>query len=717
MSASIRGRAGSPVRAGTERRRARRFSLRQKINVAILLTFVLIVVAFAVVQLPLQQQRLDSTIGKVQLLLQTLVERDQEPLANEIFEDQTRAIELRLRQMLSVQGIIAVGLYDVDRRLLRYDSASLTERRAPPLLLTNPRNPEQPSLQIVEVNGQQTLIYSQQLRLIGDPIAYIQLWYSLADVQAEQQTSLLMFMSLLTMVLVLMLGLLNALLSKTIVRPIQQLGLAMEQVQSGTLGSQVDVRGSDEISQLTRAFNRMSLELAKNRERQEQWNQQLQVKVDERTVDLTRLNHELLQAKQAAEQASAEAAAASQAKSQFLANMSHEIRTPMNAIIGFSYLGLQADPPPQYRDYFQKISVASKGLLGVINDILDFSRIEADKMQLESVSFSLTDLLADLHNLFGDLVLQKHIGFSITVQGEIPPLLFGDPLRLQQVLTNLIGNAVKFTESGAVAVQVEVLPPLPVAMPAAQRYQFTVRDTGIGMTGQTLAALFNAFTQADSSTSRKFGGTGLGLTISQRLVRLMGGDIQVKSQPGCGSEFSFCIALAAAGQAAAVSPAERRLTAGQPAEPGVAVPDCAELDLPLAWSLQGRQILVVDDSTLNQQVARELLQQLGMQVSLADDAAQALQLLASQSFDLVMLDLEMPDQDGYSLAAQLRQRADLANLPLIAMSAHTAAECRSQCLAAGFTDFIGKPAEPAQLCQLLRKVLSPGSPLRGHAVS
>lgn len=700
MSVSIPGNSRSNSRVGAERRRGRRFSLRQKINLAILLTFVLIVVAFAVVQLPLQQQRLDSTIGKVQLLLQTLVERDQEPLANEIFEDQQRAIELRLRQMLSVQGIIAVGLYDVDRRLLVYDSSSPAGRRSPPLLLTNPRTPERPSLQIVELNGQLTLIFSQQLRLIGDPIAYIQLWYSLAEVEAEQQTSLLMFVSLLTMVLVLMLGLLNTLLSKAIVRPIQQLGLAIEQVQSGTLGSQVDVRGSDEISQLTRAFNRMSLELAKNRERQEQWNQQLQVKVDERTVDLTRLNQELLLAKQAAEQASAEAAAASQAKSQFLANMSHEIRTPMNAIIGFSYLGLQANPPPQHRDYFQKISLASKGLLGVINDILDFSRIEADKMQLESVSFSLTDVLQNLQNLFGDLVRQKQIGFSITIHGNIPPLLYGDPLRLQQVLTNLLGNAVKFTESGAVAVQVEVLAHEPSldAATELQRYQFTVRDTGIGMTSQTLAALFNAFTQADSSTSRKFGGTGLGLTISQRLVRLMGGDIQVKSQPGCGSEFSFCIPLAAV-NSTAMSAAPSVATATLPA----ALQPCVEAaGQPAAFD--DWQVLVVDDSQLNQQVARELLQQLGVQVTLAGNAAQALNLARQQAFHLALLDLEMPDQDGYSLAAQISQLETGSHLPLVAMSAHSADECRQHCLHAGFVDFISKPVEPAQLRVLLNRL-------------
>lgn len=702
MSVSIPGNSRSKSRVGTERRRGRRFSLRQKINLAILLTFVLIVVAFAVVQLPLQQQRLDSTIGKVQLLLQTLVERDQEPLANEIFEDQQRAIELRLRQMLSVQGIIAVGLYDVDRRLLVYDSASPTGRRSPPLLLTNPSTPERPSLQIVELNGQLTLIFSQQLRLIGDPIAYIQLWYSLAEVEAEQQTSLLMFVSLLTMVLVLMLGLLNTLLSKAIVRPIQQLGLAIEQVQSGTLGSQVDVRGSDEISQLTRAFNRMSLELAKNRERQEQWNQQLQVKVDERTVDLTRLNQELLLAKQAAEQASAEAAAASQAKSQFLANMSHEIRTPMNAIIGFSYLGLQANPPPQHRDYFQKISLASKGLLGVINDILDFSRIEADKMQLESVSFSLTDVLQNLQNLFGDLVRQKQIGFSITIHGNIPPLLYGDPLRLQQVLTNLLGNAVKFTESGAVAVQVEVLAHEPSrdAPTELQRYQFTVRDTGIGMTSQTLAALFNAFTQADSSTSRKFGGTGLGLTISQRLVRLMGGDIQVKSQPGCGSEFSFCIPLAAVSRTS-VSTSPSVAAAVLPAVPQPAVAAVGQLD-----AFDGWQVLVVDDSQLNQQVARELLQQLGVQVTLAGSASQALNLARQQTFHLALLDLELPDQDGYSLAAQISQLDSACQLPLVAMSAHSADECRQHCLHAGFVDFISKPVEPAQFYQVIQRVLT-----------
>lgn len=667
--------------AGKNRRHSRRFTLRQKINAAIFFTFLLIVLAFSLVQLPLQQQRLQSTIDKVQVLLQTLVERDQEPLANEIFEQQRRAIELRLRQMLDVDDILAIALYDVNRKLILFDSLNKVSNRWPELQLDGADVTQASRMRTVDFNSHQALLYVQQLLLIGEPIGYIQIWYSLDDIEAEQQNSLVMFLALLSLVLVLMLGLLNLLLSQTIVRPIQQLGQAMEKVQSGDLGSQVEVRGEDEISSLSRAFNRMSLELQKNREGLHDWNQQLQSKVEERTADLTRLNQELLNAKQAAEQATAEAYAASQAKSQFLANMSHEIRTPMNAIIGFSHLAIQANPPPQQLDYLQKISAASKGLLGIINDILDFSRIEADKMTLECVPFSLSDMLQNLQNLFSHLVREKKISLSIQVQGDIPPALSGDPLRLQQVLTNLIGNAIKFTENGAVVVKVTVLP--------NDVFQFSVRDTGIGMSELTLRHLFNAFTQADSSTSRRFGGTGLGLAISQRLIRMMQGEIHVKSQLGCGSEFSFVVIL--------------------PRVAAVQLPKVAQqLTLnEMQHQLQGRKVLVVDDSRLNQQVAREILQNAGIQVLLADSGLVALQLLKSEqdTVDAVLLDIQMPDMDGFELATVLREDPALKGLPLIAMTAHNGSDYQKRIANAGFNGQINKPVDPEQMLQKLHAVL------------
>jgi signal transduction histidine kinase/CheY-like chemotaxis protein len=684
-----------PETVTTNRRHSRRFTLRQKINAAIFFTFMLIVLAFSLVQLPLQQQRLQGTIDKVHVLLQTLVERDQEPLANEMFEQQRRAIELRLRQMLGVNDILAIGLYDVNRKLILFDSLNKVSNRWPELQLEAGDDAQESQLRTVDFNSHQALLYVHQLRLIGEPIGYIQIWYSLDDIEAEQQTSLVMFLALLSLVLVLMLGLLNLLLSQTIVRPIQQLSLAMEKVQSGALGSQVEVRGADEISNLGRAFNRMSLELKKNREGLHDWNQQLQSKVEERTADLTRLNQELLSAKQAAEQATEEAHAASQAKSQFLANMSHEIRTPMNAIIGFSHLALQADPPPQHRDYLQKISAASKGLLGIINDILDFSRIEADKMTLECVPFSLTDLLRNLQNLFSHLVAEKKISFNIQVQGEIPAALSGDPLRLQQVLTNLVGNAIKFTENGAVVVQVTALP--------NDVFQFSVRDTGIGMSELTLRHLFNAFTQADSSTSRRFGGTGLGLAISQRLIRMMQGEIHVKSQPGCGSEFSFAVVLP---RIAVQLPAPAVLLSSET----------------IQQRLRNHCVLVVDDSRLNQQVAREILQNAGLQVVLADSGLAALQYLNTplHKVDAVLLDIQMPEMDGFELTAALRANPDFATLPLIAMTAHNDSEHQARCRQAGMNGQINKPVDPEQMLRMLYQVISAAgakSPAEGQSAA
>ncbi|MFM8321533.1 MAG: response regulator, partial [Chloroflexota bacterium] len=346
-----------------------------------------------------------------------------------------------------------------------------------------------------------------------------------------------------------------------------------------------------------------------------------------------------------------QAEAASRAKSDFLAVMSHEIRTPLNGVLGLTQLALKTELSEKQRQYLNHIQLSGQILLATINDILDFSKIEAGKMDLEAVEFNLDDLLHDLVDLVAYRVEEKGLDLQLNRDPAAPRLLIGDPHRLSQVLLNLVSNAVKFTERGQVEVRVELVE----RGPREARLCFGVRDTGIGLSEAQIGQLFQAFSQADSSTSRKYGGTRLGLTISRRLVKMMGGEIQVESQVGAGSCFSFSIWLGCQAQPAAQDTQERRkLSAG------------------VIESLQGRSVLVVEDNLINQMVAVSLLEEFGMRTTVAGSGEQALEMARQEMYDVVLMDIQMPGMDGYQTTLHLRRlpRPGRAYLPVIAMTAH-----------------------------------------------
>ncbi|WP_229215756.1 ATP-binding protein [Duganella sp. CY15W] len=385
------------------------------------------------------------------------------------------------------------------------------------------------------------------------------------------------------------------------------------------------------------------------------------------------------------------AEAANIAKSEFLANMSHEIRTPMSAVIGMAYLALRTELTPRQHDYISKIHRAALTLLGIINDILDFSKIEAGRLEVEAIPFSLEDVLVNVNSVTAQRAADKRLTYVINVAPEVPRYLVGDPLRLGQVLINLVNNAVKFTLEGKLELRCE----LRGERDGKVLLRFTVQDTGIGMTPQQKSRLFRAFSQANGSTTRQFGGTGLGLSISQQLVRLMGGNIDVESEVDRGSTFCFDLPFTESDAAAlAVQDALHHGPAGE-----------LKLD---ASPRRTARVLLAEDSEDNQDVTRELLQLQGLDVEVVANGKEAVERLMAAgplAYDLVLMDLGMPVMDGHQATRLLRMDSRFSALPIIAVTSNALAGIRARCLEEGMQDYLTKPIDPQRLYTVLSRWL------------
>jgi len=386
-------------------------------------------------------------------------------------------------------------------------------------------------------------------------------------------------------------------------------------------------------------------------------------------------NQKLQAAMERANELARQAQAANLAKRDFLANMSHEIRTPMHVIIGMSEQ-LQdqkqnSNLTPMQQDSVRMILESSRLLLGIINDVLDFSKIEAGALKLEALPFRLREIIENLVLMLRPKIQEKRLSIKIDYDPRVPPLLMGDALRIKQVLLNLLSNAVKFTDKGGIEIEVKLLNP---AESGVAKILCAVRDTGIGMPPSVQARLFNPFEQADSSTTRRFGGSGLGLAISKRLIDCMQGEIGLESTVGVGSRFHFTLDLPVA--------SEPQLTA--PAETPV---------FTLQRPPQESTILLVEDCEPSQILGAHLLKNLGFRVELAGNGLEAINAVSSKPIDLVLMDVQMPDLDGFDATRAIRADKRFKNLPIIAMTAHALAEDRDRCLEAGMNDYLSKPLD------------------------